>query len=321
MEESMTRMTAMREARKAAGMTQQVAAEALGTTQQTYQRWEKGTTPVPSAMLKDIATLFAVPLSKLTAMPDSMEGIFSPDLHYLTGDEEGFWGHIAVPLDTGFKRWWPISMAERSRLRRVLSSHISIRFLIFKTLDNRLVVANMENIASVDFLDDASDEPHDSVWENQDDRLTQYSGLSELLYRKLTEYAEDFENVDDQDPGEHETAMAFCQDNDINDLGYLQDRLLRTEFHLAGQQPFAVHITDPSLLSVSDDLNEFEEDFFHFKDEWYEVDFFANRNNVIFIEVPLALRNKISIEDYGEDNDPDGERLMARLKAAGAKTN
>ena len=64
-------MKNLKEFRMRASMTQAAVAKALGTTQQTYQRWEKGNARPPIEMIMTLAAMFRTTVSALTGLPEA----------------------------------------------------------------------------------------------------------------------------------------------------------------------------------------------------------------------------------------------------------
>lgn len=62
--------TRLKEARKAAGLTQQAAADAFGTTLRTYCRWEAGDTEPSLGLIVKIAATFDVTADYLLGLAD-----------------------------------------------------------------------------------------------------------------------------------------------------------------------------------------------------------------------------------------------------------
>ena len=292
-------MDAMRAARKARGITQKAAAEALGTTQQTYQRWETGKSEPGIAALRNISVLFDIPLARLTGMPKHLEGTFAPTLHYITGDDSGFWGHVSVTLETGWKEWWPIAANTADEIGERLARELpDDTFISIDTLNNRSLMIRQRALRQVELLIDAASEPNDGIWNGECGPLDRYEGLEPILYQQLTELA-----LNDGSDGTSATAVAnaFCEENNLS-VSDLRPQVLETRFHFADGRITNFNVTDETLIWMPSQLEDGITPFFDFTDDDAPTQVFVNRATVSLLDIPQALYQRVR-EEHGEDID------------------
>ena len=92
----MARQSRISEARKAAGLTQQEAADALGITLQGYQYYEYNQRDIKGSMIKRLCGLFGVSAAYLLGMTDGSETLVEP--------------YVDVPLYGSIAAGTPIEM-------------------------------------------------------------------------------------------------------------------------------------------------------------------------------------------------------------------
>ena len=134
-------MHKLKELRTGAGYTQKELAAKLGTTQQTVARWESNQTAIPSASLRDIATLFGSSVDDLLGVERPSQSQISL---FLSDDRVPF-GFLTA--DFGFaSRQYPVDETQRHSFGDALRSDFSFEglkgWMAFATLANQLVFLN-----------------------------------------------------------------------------------------------------------------------------------------------------------------------------------
>jgi transcriptional regulator with XRE-family HTH domain len=147
----------LKELRTAAGLTQKQLAERLGTTQQTVARWESNQTGIPSASLRDIATLLGGSVDELLGVERRPLFTSAP---LATPDHRVPFGRLTVNL--GFaSRQYPIDDGQRRSLSEALHSDFSLEgfkgWIAFTSLDNRLVLLNPALLTHLSLLNDKTE--------------------------------------------------------------------------------------------------------------------------------------------------------------------
>jgi len=143
---------ALKSRREELRMTQKAMAELLGVSQQTVARWET-TDQIPNKHLKDVVVKLGMSISdflKGEAAPKTVPTMEFPDapfgaLHLMVGDHE---------------LSYPTGWSQVAELFESLSSEfLPMRsWLLFETLDHRVVYIYTRSIDSVRWVDDAQEE-------------------------------------------------------------------------------------------------------------------------------------------------------------------
>jgi transcriptional regulator with XRE-family HTH domain len=181
-------MKRLKDLRKGIGYTQAGLADALGVSQQTIARWEKGDAEPSLSMLRDLATIMGTSVDDLVEF-DSGAGRI-PSQHWMPADPvvvDGFWGHIGLLLPGEEEhRWYPITRGEADRVSSNLYGATDpAAWLVIATLNNRVLLVNPSAIQRIRLLDDAADQPDDDNWNLTWDG---YQGLAPEIYRAIGDY-------------------------------------------------------------------------------------------------------------------------------------
>lgn len=180
----MKRLKPLREAR---GLTQKELAEMLNTTQQTVARWESGSNKPPIQQLRDLATIFMTSVDDLLGTNPFSRSITTNKYYILSGDEDGFWGHIGVlKPNSEHTAWYAITEAEANRVRSFLRGETDEDWLVVRTLMNRLLAMRPSVLDRIWLLDDACDVPSD--WHHHFG-WNDYQGLPAEVYRAIGDWA------------------------------------------------------------------------------------------------------------------------------------
>lgn len=140
----------IKQARLAKSVTQAEVARRVRVSQPTYQRWEAGTSEVPSAKREALAEVLGVPTTYLET------GTQRISLSLNVEEEYAFYGFIAVAFAKGDPVLLPVTISEFNRFRAQYGMAANI--IMTKTLDNRMIFIRQEAIVDVFFSSDDHDE-------------------------------------------------------------------------------------------------------------------------------------------------------------------
>lgn len=286
--------------REAAGLSQAAVARSLGTTQQTYQRWESGKARPSIDTLQSLAMLLKVPLSRIIESPEGRSLGFGPNLYIITGDETGFWGHLGIQLPSkSTSLWFPVSAREQHRLHGLLSEDQPTSIVGSATLNNRYLMFATNRISRVRLLDEAGSEPSDDPDMLADDHfpLDDANGLPSVMYQALTEYLEDSDK-------ESLTAMAATH---IKECGIsadaLSDAIFAVKIHLIDGTVIAVTPSDDSLFELLTEYDDFDGGMLRVEDD-DGLSEFIPKDRIALIDAPL---NGFREAERGRDEDSEIE--------------
>jgi transcriptional regulator with XRE-family HTH domain len=284
-------MNNLKELREQANLTQKAVAEALGTTQQTYQRWEKGVSRPPIDALQSLAILLKVPLKAILGTPDGTSMGFDAHNHIITGDETGFWGHIGLQFAGEVtSRWYPISARESMRVSAVLSScDDPDAVLSLSTLNNRVLVFKPAALSRIWLLDEACDEPDGETHftDPPHPELDDTNGLPSSFYRAVIAGRQcDDDEMERLGPTLMAHADALLAKAGLSE-GELFEMFEATKFHMIGG---TVLLIQPREVDLCEMLSDFEADatslFLAFDDVRDEAEQFIPRRNILLIDAP-----------------------------------
>lgn len=140
------------------GLTQTELARRVGTTQQTIARWEAGKAEPNLAGLRDLAICLGTTVDGLLGSPSVIEHQTTDPFARYSGDDSGYWGNIGLRLpQTSFSRWYPITTATMRRLFSALQSVTADSWILFQTLNNKVVCCRPASVKAFTFLDEAED--------------------------------------------------------------------------------------------------------------------------------------------------------------------
>lgn len=282
-------MTALKTARENAKMTQAQVADALGTSQQNYQRWETGKAMPDIDTIRSLARLFRVPLNVLLNRDDDGATNFAANHALATGDESGYWGDIGIQLPNAEGiHWHPISQETSSHLEDALEDATNDRPINLNTLDNRSILLFPTRANRIILLDEACDE-----FENPVPRplaaIEEEGGLPSIVYRGLTAHVvDDFEMLDELGSEFAETIDQMVNNGGI-ELDVLYDELIKCRIHLTDGTILSLRPDSSSTLAMMDDIScDIGETMLRLYDEDRGMQF-VPRSNVAMIDIPMQL--------------------------------
>lgn len=174
----------LKEARNRVGLTQASVAELLGTTQQTYQRWEQGKTEPSIQQLHALARIFGTTTSALLGVPQAANDR-DQTLRDLCEDPRHFWGHVGIRLPMVAQTlYYPISEEGRLLIEMQMTSCEDDDMLSIITLADKELFVRAGSIARLHLVEDASDFPGEPS-ERDVGIIGVESGYSREAYRAL----------------------------------------------------------------------------------------------------------------------------------------
>lgn len=148
----------MKKARAKQGLTQSQLAERVGTTQQTIARWEAGKVEPNLAALRDLAICLSTSVDHLLDRKPVFEHQTTDPLSWLAGDKSGYWGNIGIRFpNSEFSTWYPITTLTMERMHGALANLEKESWIVFQTLNNKMVICRPAELHSIMFLDEADD--------------------------------------------------------------------------------------------------------------------------------------------------------------------
>lgn len=173
-------MKRLKQLRESRNYTQAKMAEMLNTTQQTYGRWETGKATPPLGSLRDMAIIFGTSVDELVSGDERITSTHLCLFDHETSD--GYWGNVGVRFDEGKSTWFPVTYGSYTRLFSELQGiKNDSQWLVFQTLNNRVVAFRPGGIHGLFFLEEACD-PMEGDWEVGPDTV---EGLPLEVYRGL----------------------------------------------------------------------------------------------------------------------------------------
>src|SRR5699024_4527266 len=77
-----------------------------------------------------------------------------------------FWGHVGIqPLESDRFLWYPIT----ADTRKIIWQEMEEKYQVIPCMNNKVLLLNMDKIAEIVLLDDASDQPSFANWDPQVD--------------------------------------------------------------------------------------------------------------------------------------------------------
>lgn len=174
----------LKEFRNRVGLTQAAVADLLGTTQQTYQRWEQGKTEPSIQQLHALARIFGTTTSALLGVPQAANDR-DESLRDLCEDPRLFWGHVGIRLPMVPQTlYYPISEEGRLLIDMQMASCEDDDVLNIVTLADKELFVRAGAIARLHLVEDASDFPGEPS-ERDVGIIGVESGYSREAYRAL----------------------------------------------------------------------------------------------------------------------------------------
>lgn len=208
-------MDRIKQLREELCITQKRLADLLETTQQTIARWEKGHVEPNIKALKDMAVIFGTSVDTLLSETPLTDVSHSKIAE--TSSQKAFWGHLGVAIPNAeHTQWYPISAHVKTRISHDLTS--TRNWMAVTTLNNRVLVMNLENIVRVALLDDDADPPSGD-WKL---RADEHRGLPLEIYKGMDDYARE------RDCWDRETSEKFRESvkNSVQELNLGQEDLM-----------------------------------------------------------------------------------------------
>lgn len=145
-------MTPLRLARLRAGYSQRALSVVASVGQAALQDWEQGREPIPAAPLVRLAHALDVAESELRGPRQTMP------LHVARNGaaETRYFGEVTLHFTAGQPLLLPISHATRERLRSEMGR--SHGFVVFDSLDNRVVMLRLSALADLFFSSEQGEE-------------------------------------------------------------------------------------------------------------------------------------------------------------------
>jgi transcriptional regulator with XRE-family HTH domain len=151
-------MKRLKLARERRGLTQSELAEHIDTTQQTIARWETGKAEPSLAALRDLAICLHTTVDNLLGRAPVLEHQTTNSVAWLSGDKSGYWGNIGVRLPRKqFSTWYPITTSTMEQVFAELQCIEKESWILFQTLNNKMVICRPSRVKSFLLLDEADD--------------------------------------------------------------------------------------------------------------------------------------------------------------------
>lgn len=178
----------LKELRQSFGFTQEQLANSLKTSQQTIARWETGRAEPNVAALRDLAMIFGTSVDDLIGKNPLSDRITTTAYTLFTnGQQDGYWGNIGILLPgQQHTKWFPITELERNQIANRLDDD-EVGWIVFATLNNKMVAVNAANVRRIWLLDEACDQPS----EDWDVGWDEVEGFPLEFYRALDDYNSD----------------------------------------------------------------------------------------------------------------------------------
>jgi len=144
--------TKLKKLRLLAGKTQAGVADAVGTSQPNYQRWESEKAKIPHSKIKKLANVLGVTEQEILGeiKPFDLFGI-----NKVIEDERTYYGEVTFHFFEGDPLIFPVSEEERTRIHHQLDS--GVFFISTRSLDNKLVFVRREAITDLYISSEAYD--------------------------------------------------------------------------------------------------------------------------------------------------------------------
>lgn len=300
-------MNNLKRLRERARLSQTAVASAIGTTQQTYQRWETGKGQLPIEAVQKLAVFFKVPLAKVIGIPDGAVMHYGPDVIIASHFNNSFWGHLGLQL-TGKANslWFPLAGGEKDRLYDQLEDlDAEEEILTIPTLDNRELFCRPDAVTRFRLLDDACDKPSDDpAWSWMENRpLRDPTGLEVDLYRGMTAIA----LCDDTGLQAFDEEVAAKARDHIQQLALKDDDLFtalcETTIHMVDGTIIRTMLASDGILDFADDLeHSFPDATISFTDRNGCLDF-VRMDRIALVDMPSCIYYSAMTERYPPDHD------------------
>ena len=226
-------MKIIKQLREEIGISLERFAEMLDTTQQTIADWEAGHSEPTESTLRDIAVIFGTSVDDLLGQNPLTDRVMSTHIIMDYSREhirESFWGNFGVLLPGAtHTKWYPITDGERDRISESLASEK--KWLMATTLNNRLLVINLDKVIRLWLLDDDADQPEED-WELEGD---EYTGLPFEIYKGMDDYERENDAWFDASSEKFKEAVRLGIDElNVADEGLIE-KLHNTIIHINGR--------------------------------------------------------------------------------------
>jgi hypothetical protein len=222
-----------------------------------------------------------------------------------TGDKSGYWGNIGIRLpNTKFSTWYPVTTSVMERIFSDLQQIEDESWILFQTLNNKMVLCRPSETQSFMFLDEADDEV-EGDWDVDFD----LEGLPEEIYECLKEFA--FEDHADAIELEGFSPKLVSLVKDLIKEHQLDTNKIRATCELTtitfnDGTKRQLHVSPERLADVmlSFDLGiaHSQSKMLHLSDHLGARDVFLSLNSTSLIELPLIeLKEGLKTQETDED--------------------
>lgn len=291
-------MKNIKQLREEIGISLERFAEILETTQQTITDWEKGQSEPNGSDLRDIAVIFGTSVDDLLGQNPFFDKIMSTRIimdYSREHTREAFWGNFGVLLP-GAKhtKWYPITDGERVRISKALAS--DKEWVTLSTLNNRVLLINLNNVIRLWLLDDDADQPDDD-WKLDGD---EYTGLPFEIYRGMDDFARDNDEWFDDTSEKFKKSVQFNIDELNFDKDQLIEKLHNTIFHIRGEVSISFWVKPSDLQFLFMHAHRELSKLICLNDYGNGFENYFNTNNLSMIDMPLIDLIDFSKGVYGQ---------------------
>lgn len=317
-------MKRLRATRERSGLTQAELAERLGTTQQTIARWEAGKAEPSLASLRDLAINLSTTVEHLLGRESVLEHQTTNPFAWLTGDKSGYWGNIGILLkNRKFSTWYPITTQTMETLFSRLQSVERNSWLIFQTLNNKMVIWRPLYARTVTFLNEAEDDV-DGDWEVGPDDV---EGWPQEIYECMDHLLTQGSNSQGPDEGFSTKLMAATQDI-IKTHGIDENKMIEmcsmTRLVYTDGSSHSFLSSERCLAEILSDFdigaNDGDSIMLHLDDNYGERSLFLSLDLIGCLEIPLLLLKKGLEDQFRELSEEDGSIKTGDISANARKT-
>lgn len=245
----------LKEARTRVGLTQAAVAKLLGTTQQTYQRWEQGNSEPSIEQLQELARVLGTTPMMLMA-PREVDHGREESIRELCENSELFWGHVGFRLrDQPGTFYYPVTEESLHQLNHLIAMDLGQDALLSViTLADKEVYFRPSGLVRLHVVNEACDYPDDDDGDAAG-LIGGESGYSRELFRAMValvraRYVER-DLTEAIAPELLAAAEAALWDEDLqSDAEEAYDRLTQTRVWLVDGTLHAFSASEESLLDA-----------------------------------------------------------------------
>ncbi|WP_404365861.1 helix-turn-helix transcriptional regulator [Sphingomonas sp. MMS24-J45] len=180
-------MSRLKELRLASGRTQSDVAAELGTSQQTYARWENGKSEPSHAVLVKIAHLFGASIDHILGR--SLPAIDQRNRIPSKRKAAKYWGDLGLrPRGGSLTFGFPVTAEQADRVRqRVASVEKLPDWITVETMNNRVLAFRPKQMRRIWLVDEADEFPEEFHFNNPCDGP---AGMPLEVYRAMVDWAD-----------------------------------------------------------------------------------------------------------------------------------